>query len=1000
MTKLKQKRSFEEKLPLILAFVLPILIMLGIFAGKEIWPFGENCFLRTDLYHQYVAFFENYGERLRAGGSLTYAFDIGLGSNYLALLAYYLSGPLHIFAFLIPQGWMIEFITYLIVLKIGACGFTMAWYLSKRYDTRHFGIAFCGVCYALSGYLAAYSWNIMWLDVLWLAPIVLYGLEQLVEKDKPFLYCISLGLAILCNYYISIMLCIFLVFYFLCRMVCLPRVGWKRILLKFFNFSFYSVLAGGLACVLVIPAAYALMGTASANTTFPRSVSNYFSILEMIARHLTVVEVETGLDHWPNLYCGVAVFLFVPLYYMNRDVDYKEKVVNTALLAFLLLSFNTNVLNYIWHGFHYPNSLPCRQSYLYNFIILVMVFEGIRALPKITKGKLLGTIAGAVGLILVIETVADPEEIPYYACYASIAFICLYGLFCYLHKTRRVTGITAVCLSLCLLIVEMGLNTAVTSVSWVNRTNFMAYDDSYDELIEMAKKDNGDSGFFRIERYKLRTKNDGPYFGYDSASIFSSTTNAKISQFYKKLGMEGNTNAYAFTGATPFTGALLDVKYIISESELPETALLSYVGKATNKAGTTSRLYRAEYTLPLGFLLPDDTDTLWSYAAGSPMKVQNSFVNVAAGVGNILETVESHVSGSTMTANVASEGYYYVYVTGSVTKVNATVNGKGTVTWDNLGRGYLVRTGYLNPGDEIKVSAYDSSATTITASCYRFDEERFIEACNQLTSRQFTVTSFVNDRRNTEIRGTADAPVDSLLSFSIPFEKGWSITVDGKEAEVCELGNALLSVHIPAGRHEVVLHYEAEGHKLGQLVSLASLLLLLFLMLMSYVIRALRQKKAETDAQETPQAAGTAKDRITRLHEMDEAERRRDEIVIPDFLNAEYAEAAASADPRKTADKEAEEALLRLDYEAEKAVPAVPAPEPEILPASEPEVLPAPEPEEDALPEGPAAPAPDASALPAADEGGAPSPAAAPAPAETDTDRMFRRIDFFDRRDS
>ena len=71
MTKLKQKRSFEEKLPLILAFVLPILIMLGIFAGKEIWPFGENCFLRTDLYHQYVAFFENYGERLRAGGSLT-----------------------------------------------------------------------------------------------------------------------------------------------------------------------------------------------------------------------------------------------------------------------------------------------------------------------------------------------------------------------------------------------------------------------------------------------------------------------------------------------------------------------------------------------------------------------------------------------------------------------------------------------------------------------------------------------------------------------------------------------------------------------------------------------------------------------------------------------------------------------------------------------------------------------------------------------------------------
>ena len=988
MLKPKQKRSFEEKLPLILAFVLPILIMLGIFAGKEIWPFGENCFLRTDLYHQYIAFFENYGERLRAGGSLTYAFDIGLGSNYLALLAYYLSGPLHIFAFLIPQGWMIEFITYLIVLKIGACGLAMAWYLSKRYDTRHFGIAFCGVCYALSGYLAAYSWNIMWLDVLWLAPIVMYALEQLVEKDRPFLYCITLGLAILCNYYISIMLCIFLVFYFFCRMVCLPKTNWKKVLLKFFNFGFYSVLAGALACVLVIPAAYALMGTASANTTFPRTVSNYFSILEMIARHLTVVEVETGLDHWPNLYCGVAVFLFVPLYYMNRDVDYKEKVINTALLAFLLLSFNTNVLNYIWHGFHYPNSLPCRQSYLYNIVVLTMAFEGIRALPKITKGKLLGTIGGACALILIIEVVADPEEIPYYACYASLAFICLYGLFCYMHKTRRITGITAVCLSLCLLIVEMGLNTAVTSVSWVNRTNFMAYDDSYDELIEMAKKDNGDAGFFRIERYKLRSKNDGPYFGYESASIFSSTTNAKISQFYKKLGLEGNTNAYAFTGATPLAAAMLDVKYIIADTEIPENPLFAYVGQATNKAGTTSRLYRYKYTLPLGYLVPDDTDTLWAYAAGAPAKVQNSFINVATGVGNILETVTSHVSGSTMTANVDADGYYFVHVTGSVTKVNASVNAKGSTTWDNLGRGYLIRMGYLHPGDEIKVSAYDSSASTITATCYRFDDNSFIEAVNRLAANPFTVTSFVNDRSKTEIRGTVDAGDDSLLVFSIPTEKGWTVTVDGKNAEAVEFANAFVSVHVPAGHHEVALNYEAEGHKLGQLVSLAALLLLLFLMVMDFIIRSSKRRKAEEALPDSAEG-NAAKNRILALHEMDRAERLEDEAELPEVLTIEDADENAA----RKAEKEAEEALLKLDDESEEPS-GLPAPA--SAPALQPEVLSeAPVPAVEVLSESPAAevPAEENASLP---EAAAADDASGSAPAESDRDRLFRRLSYFE----
>ena len=917
MIKAKPKRSFEEKLPLILAFVLPILIMLGIFAGKEIWPFGENCFLRTDLYHQYVAFFENYAERLRAGGSLTYAFDIGLGSNYLALLAYYLSGPLHIFAFLVPQKFIIEFITYLIVLKIGMCGLTMAWYLAKRFDTRHIGIAFCGVCYALSGYLAAYSWNIMWLDVLWLAPIVLYGLEQLVENNRPFLYCITLGLAILCNYYISIMLCIFLVFYFIARMVCLKKANFKQVLLKIFNFGFFSLLAGALACVLVIPAAYALMGTASANTTFPKTISNYFSILEMISRHLVVVEVETGLDHWPNLYCGVAVFLFVPLYFMNRDVDYKEKIVNTALLAFLLLSFNTNVLNYIWHGFHYPNSLPCRQSYLYNFIMMIMVFEGIRALPKITKGKFLGTYGGAVLMMLLMEVLVDPEEVQYYSIYASIVFLSLYALFCYLYKTRRFEKTTVICLTLCLLIVEMGLNTAVTSVSWVNRTTFMQYDHSYDELIEMAKKDNGDAGFFFFFFYSLRSKNDGPYFGYDSASIFSSTTNAKISQFYKKMGMEGNTNAYAFTGATPLAASMLSVKYIIADTTIDSNPLFTYVGSAKNEKGVTSSLYRYNYTLPLGYLLPDDTDTLWTYATGSPIKVQNSFVNVGAGVGNILEQVNSSTSGATMTAVADAEAYYYVFVTGSVTKVSASVNGENSKTWDNLGRGYLVRLGYLDAGDEIKVSATDTSASTITASCYRFDDESFIRAYEILAANPFRVTSFVNDRHKTEISGTVHADRASLLTFSIPVENGWTITVDGEKTETVALGNALLSVHIGEGDHEVVLHYEAEGHKLGIFVSLAALFLLLFLMLMDYILRTLKLRKAEeAEAAAEPSPAAAAKDRIARLHELDRAERLEDEAELP-AIAAEDAEPDAAppafSPAADAAEKEADESLLQLD---------------------------------------------------------------------------------------
>ena len=643
----KNKRSFEEKLPLLLAFALPILIMLGIFAGKEIYPFGNRCFLRTDLYHQYVAFFENFAERVRNGQSLSYAWEIGLGSNYLALFAYYLSGPMQLLAFLIPEGSIIEFITALIVLKIGLCGLSMAWYLSKRFNTRHIGITFCGVCYALSGYMAAYSWNVMWLDVLWLTPVVLYGLELLVEKNKPFLYCISLGLAILCNYYIGIMLCIFLVFYFICRMLCLPeKTPFKQYLLKIFNFGLFSLLAGALAAVLIVPAAFALQGTASADSSFPKKIQNYFALLEMLARHMVVVDVETGLNHWPNLYCGVGVFLLVPMYFMNRDVHFKEKMANILMIGFMLLGFNTNALNFIWHGLHYPNSLPCRQSFLYNFVLLVMCFEGIRALPKLPKGKLLGTMWGSIALIMILEVICDPEEIPYYACYATILFICLYAFVFYLHKVRKADSVTAAALGICLLIIEMGLNTAVTSVSTVDRSEFTRYDKSYDELIAATGEPEG--SFYRMERNSLRTKNDGPYFGYRSASIFSSTTYAKISNLYKKIGLEGNTNAYAFNGATPLIHSLLSVKYRISDTKLPDSPLYQEKASALDAKMGISYLYENTYTLPLGFLVPADMPELWTMS-GNPIKVQNSFVNLSTGLGNVLNSVSTKTEGTVLT---------------------------------------------------------------------------------------------------------------------------------------------------------------------------------------------------------------------------------------------------------------------------------------------------------------------------------------------------------------
>ena len=47
---------------LVIAFFVPVVIMIIIFIQRGIFPFGEESFLRTDMYHQYAPFFSEFQE--------------------------------------------------------------------------------------------------------------------------------------------------------------------------------------------------------------------------------------------------------------------------------------------------------------------------------------------------------------------------------------------------------------------------------------------------------------------------------------------------------------------------------------------------------------------------------------------------------------------------------------------------------------------------------------------------------------------------------------------------------------------------------------------------------------------------------------------------------------------------------------------------------------------------------------------------------------------------
>ena len=796
------------------AFFVPIILMLIIFAQRGIFPFGEESFLRTDMYHQYAPFFSEFQHKLTTGGSLLYSWDVGMGVNFSALYAYYLASPLNWMIALCPKQYVIEFMTYMIVFKTGLSGLSFAWYLRKHFKTSDFGVAFFAVFYAMSGYMAAYSWNIMWLDCIILFPLIMLGLERLVKEKKCFLYCITLGLSILSNYYISIMICIFMVLYFVAILLMEKRKPLREYAVNFGMFSLFSLLAGGLAAAVLLPEIFALQMTASGNFNFPHDVKQYFVIFDMIARHLPDVETEIGLDHWPNIYCGVAVLMLFLLYLGCRQIRRREKVVYCGMLLFFFISFSINVLNFIWHGLHYPNSLPCRQSFIYIFLMLVICYHAYFHLREIPWKHVVAAFFGAVIFVLMAQKLITDEAYHFSVFYVALLYLSIYVGLIYLYKRGKSRNLLVI-LTLGIVSIEAAVNMTVTSVTTTSRTSYVRDNAS---SIALKEEVEDDMGFYRIEKVTRKTKNDGAFMNFPSVSLFSSTANADLSKFFKKLGCESSTNAYSITGSTPLVDALFSVKYGLYSEKPADTGVISPVASEGQMY-----LYRNDFALPLGVVLPYDFEDNWQLDITNPADVQNDLAAVL-GAEPVLEEVPSEILGTSFTFTPAQSGDYYVYVSNKkVEKVSALL-GEKTKNFDNINRGYLLELGWLEAGQEITLRN-DDNEQDLVAMAYRFRPEGLKSVYDLLTPNSMELTKWTD----TEIRGRIDSDRSGLLYFSIPYDAGWTIKVDGREAEPYKIFDTFLSVHLSAGTHEIEMEYMPQGLKPGFAITAGSIAILLIM---------------------------------------------------------------------------------------------------------------------------------------------------------------------------
>ena len=920
-------RFFADNSYCWLAAICTVGIMMLVYFCYSLFPFGEITILRMDLYHQYGPLFAELYDRVVNLKSFLYSWQTGLGSPFLGNFFNYLSSPSAIIMFILGHENMPEAIAGMIISKAALAAAAFTYYIKKSQGRHDFTSTAFGVLYAMCGYFVAYYWNVMWIDTMVYFPLVILGIENIINKRNPKLYIPLLALTLVTNYYMGFMVCIFSVIYFLVYFMAkhdfsevtddtpckvLPD-GTKKISFKDkllgnvflksgFTFAFSSLAAAGVVAVALLPIYFCLKNCSATSGTFPDTVTSYFSIFDFLANHLASVDPtirSSGDDVLPNVYCGIATLILVPLYLFTRSISIKEKAAYVGLLGILYFSFNLNVLNYIWHGFHYPNDLPYRFSFMYCFVLLVLAYQALTRLHEFSGRAILGSGMGVLGAIILIQELGS-KNVEETTVLISIIFTVTYCLVFALLKNEKLQKSAVAVLLLCCIIGEVACaNTDRYNIDQP-KSNFTGDYSDFRAIKEELDKAEGND-MYRMEITRSRARMDPAWYGFNGVSTFSSMAYEKMSNAQSKLGMFSNyINSYTYHLQTPVYNMMHSLKYIVDNSDnvTPESDYYTMFGA---KGKFTA--YENKYYLPVGFAA-DKSVTEWYTDFNNPFRVQGDWFEYATGLSGVFEmmTIEpiSYYNFDEITSGLTSGDIYYtkpnketgeaclglrtseerhcyLYVNASTfEKITITKNGESFE--QDISEPYIYDLGIIGPDDDVNVliTVEDADYGFVDFYPYYVNEEVLNKGYEILKSRSLDITSF----EETKIRGTVSTAEDTVFFTSIPYDSGWTVKINGKEIaedDYIALNDAYLCFNLPAGESEIELSYFPEGLAIGAVISgLSIFALILAAILFAHLRKEKERKRIERLEAEAERAA------LLEAQRLEEAFAKTESIYFPD----------------------------------------------------------------------------------------------------------------------
>lgn len=401
-TLLQERQRKEETYQRLTAFFLPLLAFYFAYAAHGLWPFGNRHLLAYDLYHQYAPFLLELKRKILSGDGLFFSWSGGLGVNFYSIFTYYVVSPFNLLTLIFPDRFITEAVSFLILLKIGLSSLFFRNFLTGAFRRRDPSASILAGFYALSAWVYAYSWNIMWMDTLVFFPLACLGLVELVRDGRPRKFILGLTLMLVTNYYTAFFACVFLFFFFFVLQVQMgsPK-GIRPFFIRLGKFAGYSALSGLLSAVVLWPTAKALAITSAAGDTFPYGFTFQQPLLEVLGR-MTPLRAPHIMSGLPNIFAGFFILLLVPAFFAARTRPLRVRAAYGILLGFLFFSFQSRTLSFLWHGGHYPNSLDFRYAFVFILLVLTMAYQAMG--DDLGQARLpLGITGAAVFSLLLLE---------------------------------------------------------------------------------------------------------------------------------------------------------------------------------------------------------------------------------------------------------------------------------------------------------------------------------------------------------------------------------------------------------------------------------------------------------------------------------------------------------------------------------------------------------------------------------------------------------------------